>query len=310
MKKFAVLFIVFALALAPIVSAQADTDKTVDGSGERWEQESSDVSSLATMTWNREEDTLCFSGTGYKDRAGMKFGFRSKIAYDATDLSVTLQFPETFNAVYSESNNMHFVFALVNTWSRWWNTDGNDVKSAAFIIRPQSQDIISVELAGRWGLGAAGYGDISATGKVDFTLNETRSMTFGLKREGDIVAAYVNGEKHAELDLALSDGKTMSDIIDGFTDGKGYLQFGATLENDTDNVELSYTLTKTTGALDAFTVQEPVTDDEDTDFEPVVTAQGSGDSGGNYNYWILYGIGGCVGIAALVCYVASAVKRS
>ncbi|MFQ7034899.1 MAG: hypothetical protein ACLRTQ_04055 [Candidatus Borkfalkia sp.] len=64
----------------------------------------------------------------------MKFGFRCKIAFDTDDLSVTVQFPETFQALYSEDNNMHYVISLVNTYSRWWNTDGNDVKSAAFIV--------------------------------------------------------------------------------------------------------------------------------------------------------------------------------
>ena len=206
MKKFAVLCFVLTLMFATAVPAMADADKTVDGSGERWEQESSDVSSLATMTWDSAADTLHFSGTGYKDRAGMKFGFRCKIAFDTADVSVTLRFPETFNALYSESNNMHFALSLVNTWSRWWNTDGNDVKSAAFIIRPQSQNTVSVELAGRWGLGAAGYGDISETGKTEFTLNEAREMTFGFKKEEESFAAYIGDEKFAALDKELSGG--------------------------------------------------------------------------------------------------------
>lgn len=71
------------------------------------------------MTWDQEADTLHFSGKGYKDRIGMKFGFRCKIAFDTDDLSVTVQFPETFQALYSEDNNMHYVISLVNTYSRW-----------------------------------------------------------------------------------------------------------------------------------------------------------------------------------------------
>ena len=71
MKKLALLAMILLLAFAPVSAAYAEeTEKTVDGSGDRWEQESSNAASLATMTWDQEADTLHFSGKGYKDRIG------------------------------------------------------------------------------------------------------------------------------------------------------------------------------------------------------------------------------------------------
>ena len=311
MKKLALLAMILLLAFAPVSAAYAEeTEKTVDGSGDRWEQESSNAASLATMTWDQEADTLHFSGKGYKDRIGMKFGFRCKIAFDTDDLSVTVQFPETFQALYSEDNNMHYVISLVNTYSRWWNTDGNDVKSAAFIVRPQAQDTISVELAGRWGLGSAGYGDISGAEKTEFKLGEDRTMQFGFKKDGEVYGAYIDGELFATFEKELKDGNTMSDYIAQYNENKGYLQFGATLENDKDDVELSYTLTHMSGALDAFAEPEtPPDDGGDTEAPPV--QQGSEKTSDfNWKYVVLYGIGGAAGIAALVCYLISGNKRT
>ncbi|MFQ7034898.1 MAG: hypothetical protein ACLRTQ_04050 [Candidatus Borkfalkia sp.] len=102
----------------------------------------------------------------------------------------------------------------------------------------------------------------------------------------------------------------MSDYIAQYNENKGYLQFGATLENDKDDVELSYTLTHMSGALDAFAEPEtPPDDGGDTEAPPV--QQGSGKTSDfNWNYVVLYGIGGAAGIAALVCYLISGNKRT
>lgn len=302
MKKLALLAMTLFLAFMPALAANAEeSEKTVDGRGERWEQESADASSLATMTWDQQADALHFTGKGYKDRVGMKFGFRCKIAFDTNGLSVTVQFPETFQALYTEENNMHYAIALVNTWSRWWNTDGNDVKSAAFIVRPQAQDTVSVEMAGRWGLGSAGYGDVSETKKTEFKLGEDRSMQFGFQKDGETYGAYIGGELFASFDKELKEGNTMSDYIAAFRENKGYLQFGATLEKDKADTELSYTLTHMSGALDAFAEPETPPDDGGDPETPPVQQGGGKTSDFNWNYVVLYGIGGAAGVAALAC---------
>ena len=311
MKKLITLLFVILLACIPIVQAGAEeAEKTVDGDSTRWEQESTSTDTLATMTWNQEADALNFSGTGYRDRVGMKFGFRCNIAFDVTDVSVTLKFPETFNALYSDTNNMHFAIALTNSWSRWWNTDSNDVKSTAFIVRPQEQDKVSVELAGRWAMGAAGYGDVSGVQKTEFTLDEARTMELGFREENGIFSAYVNDTKFADLSVELKDGNTMSDYFADFNEGKGYLQFGATVENDTENVEISYSIVEMHGALDAFKEPE-VSPPNETDDTPPVVQEKVEDTGSDFNanYLILYGTGGCIGVAALVCWLLCLRKR-
>lgn len=100
-------------------------------------------------------------------------------------------------------------------------------------------------------------------------------MQFGFKKDGDVYGAYIDGELFATFEKELKDGNTMSDYIAQYNENKGYLQFGATLENDKDDVELSYTLTHMSGALDAFAEPEtPPDDGGDTETPPV--QQGSG----------------------------------
>ena len=154
---FLLFALVFAMSCYTMVAFADTTDKTVDGNTERWEQESTRVDTLATMTWNQSADTLHFIGTGYADRLGLKFGFRSNIAYSNTDVGVKIKFPEHFNAYFGGNNNMHFAVAFTNNWKTWWNASDNITKSVAFIIRPVNDDMVTVQLAGRWAAGSIGY---------------------------------------------------------------------------------------------------------------------------------------------------------
>ncbi len=310
MKKFVILIMALMLTLAPCVLVNAEESAyTVDGNAERWEQETANALSLADMVWDANADTLHFKGTGYKDRLGMKFGFRCKIAFSTSEWGINIKFPEEFADTRTEENNMHFVLAFVNTYSQWWNTDGNSVKSAAFIIRPQTQDEITVEFAGRWGIGLSGYGDISTTNVVNITLDQTRTVEFSMKMETEGVAVYLNGTKQAMIDKELSEGKTMSDYISEFHDGKGYLHFGATLENDTQDKPLEYTITKMVGALDAFQEVVPIGPTESA--PPIEQEPTNTTASADINIWyvILYGVAGVIGVGAVVCYVLSAIKK-
>ncbi|MBQ9482184.1 MAG: hypothetical protein IJU84_08480 [Clostridia bacterium] len=310
MKK--AIFLLLALTLALFftsATAFADTTsaKTVDGNNDRWEQESTRADTLATMTWDPSADTLHFIGNGYADRQGMKFGFRSNIAFSNTEAGAIIKFPKSFPALRNESNNMHFVVAYVNTWKAWWNSSDNITKSAAFIIRPVSNDTVTVELAGRWAQNS-GYGDLSSVKVAEYSLGETRTLEFSLKKDSEgIVTAYVNGAEHGRLDLVLSDGKTMSDYISAFNDGKGYLQFGATLENDAEGLPLEFTLTGLIGATDAF--KKPATKPDDTAGEVIsqenarAYVKNAGDF--NWNYVTLYGASGVLGVSALVFFLLS-----
>lgn len=309
MKKTVLLFFVCMLALFfTTTTALADTmPKTVDGNGDRWEQESTRADTLATMTWDRSADTLHFIGNGYADRQGMKFGFRSNIAFSNTEVGAMVKFPDVFSALRTESNNMHYVVAYVNTWRSWWNSSDNITKSAAFIIRPVSNDTVTVELAGRWAQN--GYGDLSTEKMKEYSLGEARTLEFSFRKDSEgVVTAYVNGEEHGRLDVVLSDGKTMSDYISAFDDGKGYMQFGATLEKDADGLPMEFTITGLIGAMDAF--KEPETKPAaDTETEVIrqenMLADGTTSGKFNINYIILYGSSGAVGVAALVFFILS-----
>lgn len=316
MKKLAIFLVVLLLAFLPVFSVFADgtATKTVDGSMDRWEQESSRTDTLATMTWSQSADTLHFIGKGYADRQGMKFGFRSSIAFSNTEWSTKIKFPETFPAFHIEGeNNMHYVVAFVNTWKAWWNTNDNTTKSAAFIIRPKSNDKVTVELAGRWGANSTGYGDLSTVKIAEYTLDATRTLELGFKKNSDgVISTLVNGNEHGKLDLVLASEKTMSDIISEFYEGKGYLQFGATLENDPEKLALEYTITAFSGALDAF--KEPDTQPGTDVNPPPISQDNTGVAGGrisviNWNYVILYGISGACGIGALVCFILSKFRK-
>ena len=196
--------------------------------------------------------------------------------------------------------------AFVDTWKAWFN--GNSVKSAAFIIRPKTNDKISVELVGSTPI--SGYTDISSAAASEYTLSDGRILEFSFKKtEGNVVSAYVNGEELGSLDKELTGtgGKTMSDFISEFEDGVGYLQFGATLEGDTESLPMEFTVTELTGAVDAF--RQPETKPDDAD-EPVVQkdVKSYGKSKFNLNYVLLYGVSGAIGVAAVVCFVLSARK--
>lgn len=322
MKKLAIFLLVLLLAFLPVFSVFADetATKTVDGRYERWEQEEYKVlNTLATMTWKQEEDTLHFSGTGYGSRPELKFGFRSSIAFSNTEWSVKIKFPDTFPVFFIEGypdtpdgNNMHFAIAYTNDWKAWWNTDNNATKGSAFIVRPISNDKVTVELAGRWGASNTGYGDLSTVKVAEYTLDATRTLELGFKKNSDgVISTLVNGNEHGKLDKVLKDGKTMSDFISEFEEGKGYLQFGASLHRDLEKLALEYTITAFSGALDAF---KELDTQPGTDVNPPPISQDTGVAGGrisviNWNYVILYGISGACGIGALVCFILSKFRK-
>ena len=313
MKRLVFFLLALALAVSTFaVTAIADeAGKTVDGNMDRWEQESTRADTLATMTWNQAEDSLHFIGEGYADRPGLKFGFRSSVAYANTDVAVKIKFPETFSAYYGGNNNMHFAIAYTNNWKTWWNSSDNITKAVAFIVRPLDDNTVTVQLAGRWAAGPTGYGDVSTVEVVEYQIPADRVVEFGFVKGGDgLITAMVNGTEHGKLDKPLTDGKTMSDNISDFYEGKGYLEFGATLENDPSGIALEYTIVETRGALDAF--KAPVTPPaEDI---PPISQEGAGiaQEGGkafNWNYVILYGISGALGIGALVCFILSKLAK-
>lgn len=309
MKKLFVLLLSALLLCGAVSVAPAFATENVDGDSLRWEQETAVADSQADMVFDSDAGEILFSGSGYRDRQGMKFGFRCMIAFSAEETSMTIRFPDEFQELYDPDNNgnLHYAIAIVNTATRWWNTNDNATKSLAFIVRPETQTQLSIELAGRYGMNAAGYGDVSSLEEpYKLILDETRSVKFGLKKgENDLYSIYLNDEKLADLNRPLDGEKTMSQYLaSDFPEGKCYWQLGATRENDSQNtVTLSYTLIDMTGALDAF--QEPVVPDPGESGDPMTPTVTVDAGGSSFNaiYAVYYPIVAAVGIGALVMFL-------
>lgn len=328
---FTAIALAFALCLPLGLTAFADSaEKTVDGRTWRWEQEAGADDNLADLNYDTAGDKVTLSGSGYRERAGMKFGFRCNVGVSVDDCGLTLQFPE-FPELYSDEHevngkkvNLHYVAALTNTFTRWWNTNDNATKSIGILIRPVAQNTVTVNVVGRFAIGDNGYDDyVSDHEKPDepsskimpqeVELDADRKITVGIKdvsEEGETMyALYVNGERFYDLDRQIysNNDKTASDMIkENFADKTAYWHFGASREQDANNeITLAYSVTHMYGTTDAF-IDEPVPDlpsDDGDDTVVLPSVKEGGKSDVNLFYVIYYPLIALVGAGAIVCFV-------